>query len=63
MTGDQMLRFWDLSDLASQNPPIWKMYADHMSPAINPDLPFYSDGKADPLGMVSGVRQLSVAVD
>ena len=38
MTADQWLRFWDLNDLQSPKPPIWKIYADHMSPAINPEL-------------------------
>jgi hypothetical protein len=38
MTADQMLRFWDLTDLQTPKPPIWKMHADHMSPSINREL-------------------------
>lgn len=50
-----MLRFWDLDDIASQKPPIWKMYADHMSPSIVSEDPLYSEE--------TNVRQLSVASD
>ena len=48
MTGDQMLRFWDLDDMPSHPPPIYKMHANHMSPSIVSEKPFNNE--------VTGVR-------
>lgn len=55
MTADQWLRFWDLDDMQSPKPPIWKMHADHMSPAINPEL--------EVVNPKYGMKQFSVAED
>ena len=32
MSADQILRFWDLDDLPSQKPPVFKFYTNHMNP-------------------------------
>ena len=38
MSADQMLRFWDLDDLASMKPPVFKFYANHMNPVASDQL-------------------------
>ena len=35
MTADQWLRFWDLQDMQTPKPPIYKMHANHIAPSIN----------------------------
>jgi len=36
MSADQMIRFWDLDDLQSQKPPVFKFMADHIN-KVYPD--------------------------